>query len=183
MTALPRATNRYGAFVFGAFTGLLAIVRPLDFVVGSISFFYIAIRTFLARNANKDRHIFSYVLVRTATLAIAASIGPLLLAAFNMKLFGSVTSPYMTLSRDSGYDLSTIPEKFVSLFNDSSSLFLVYRQTFLARFPWLSITIAMVPAAFVLGPNILRLITILATAHVALYLAYGDLLPRSLFLY
>ena len=170
-------------FVFGAFTGLLALVRPLDFVISLISFFYIAFRTFLAKNANKDPHVFSYVLVRTAALAIAASIGPFLLAAFNMKLFGSVTSPYMTLSRDSGYDLSTIPEKFVSLFNDSSSLFLVYRQTFLARFPWLTIAIAMIPSAFVIGPNILRFITILATAHVALYLAYGDLLPRSLFLY
>ena len=59
----------------------------------------------------------------------------------------------------------------------------MHQQTFLARFPWLAISIAMIPSVFVFGPNILRFITILAVAHIALYLPYGDLHPRNLYIY
>jgi len=110
-------------------------------------------------------------------------IGPALMAAFNLKVYGHLTSPYMQVSRESGFDLATIPQKFVSLFDDSSALFLTPRQTFLARFPWLAITMAMMPSVLVFGPNILQLITVLAVVHVAMYLGYGDLHPEMLYTY
>jgi hypothetical protein len=40
---------------------------------------------------------------------------------------------------------------------------------------------AMIPSVLAFGPNILRLITVIACLHVALYLAFGDLLPNNLY--
>jgi len=105
------------------------------------------------------------------------------MAAFNEHVYGSLVSPYMQVSRDSGYNLATIPQKFVSLFNDGGALFLAPGGTFRKAFPWLAITIVMMPAVLFWGSNILRLIAVIAVVHVAMYLAYGDLLPSNLFLY
>ena len=118
-----------------------------------------------------------------AALVAGAVIGPALMAAFNFKVYGHLTSPYMQVSREGGFDLTTIPKKFVSLFNDSASVFLAPKQTFLRGYPWLALTMAMVPSVLTFGSNILRFVTIIACLHVALYLAYGDLLPGNLYTY
>ena len=168
---------------FGTLTSLLLLIRPLEFAVGLISFFYIVIRAVAAAKAKKEPPTSRRVVAIAAALVLGACIGPLALVAFNMNVYGSLESPYLIAIRNSGYDLATIPQKFVSLFDDSSSLFLVQRQTLLARFPWVAIAIAMIPSVFVFGPTILRFITILAVAHIALYLPYGDLHPRNLYIY
>ena len=167
----------------GMLTSLLLLVRPLEFAVGAISFLYIVIRTIAAAKATNALPFFRRPVTIAAALALGACISPLAIITFNMNAYGDLKSPDLLAVRTSGYDISTIAQKFVSLFNNSSSFLLVHQQTFLARFPWLAVSIAMIPSVFVFSPNILPFITILALAHVALYLPDRDLHPRNLFIY
>lgn len=165
------------------FAGLLALARPLDFVIDLVLFGYVAIRS-IAATWIEDRVVLTKRnLAIFAALAVGLASGPALLAVFNLKVYGSLVTPYVLGSRESGYDLATIPQKFVSLFNDSSALFLAPQQTFLHRFPWLVVTMAMIPSVLIFGSHILRLVTVIASFHVAMYLAYGDLTPHNLFVY
>ena len=168
---------------FAALTSMLALVRPLDLVIDLVMYGYIAVRCIGAVRMNKQAIFSARHFAIAAAFVGGTVIGPALMAAFNLQVYGHVTSPYMQVMSESGFDLATIPQKFVSLFDDSSALFLAPRQTFLARFPWLAVTMAMMPSVLVFGPNILQLITVLAVVHVAMYLAYGDLHPKMLYTY
>ena len=168
---------------FAALTGLLALVRPLDLIIDLVMYGYIAVRCIGATYMNKHAIFSARHFSIAAVLVAGAVIGPALMAAFNFKVYGHLTSPYMQVSRESGFDLTTIPKKFVSLFDDSASVFLAPKQTFLRGYPWLALTMAMVPSVLTFGSNILRFVTIIACLHVALYLAYGDLLPDNLYTY
>lgn len=168
---------------FAALTGLLALVRPLDLIIDLVMYGYIAVRCIGAARVKKHAIFSARHFTIAAAVVVGTVIGPALMAAFNLKAYGHLTSPYMQVSSESGFDLTTIPKRFVSLFDDSASVFLAPKQTFLRGYPWLALTIAMVPSVLTLGPNILRLITTIACLHVAMYLAYGDLLPENLYIY
>ena len=168
---------------FAALLSLLALVRPLDLIIDLVMYGYIAVRCIGAARVNKQAIFSARHFTIAAALVAGAMIGPATMAAFNLKVYGHLTSPYMQVLRESGFDLATIPEKFVSLFDDSTSVFLAPKQTFLHRFPWLALTIAVIPSVLAFGPNILRFITVIACLHVAMYLAYGDLLPDNLYTY
>ena len=166
---------------FAVLLSLLALTRPLELIIDLVMYGYIAVRCIGAARMNK-RAIFS---IRHFAIAAALFggivIGPALMAAFNLQVYEHVTSPYRQVMRDIGLDLVTIPKKFVSLFNDGASVFLTPKQTFIRGYPWLALTMAMIPSVLAFGPRILRLITVIACLHVALYLAFGDLLPNNLY--
>jgi len=168
---------------FAALTSLLAFVRPLDFIIDSVMYGYVAVRCIGAARMNKQAIFSARHFAIAAALVAGTMIGPVLMAAFNLKVYGHLISPYIQASRESGFDLATIPEKFVSLFDDGASVFLAPKQTFLRGYPWLALTMAMIPSVLAFGTNILRLITVIACLHVAIYLAYGDLLPDNLYTY
>ena len=168
---------------FAMLLSLLALTRPLDFVIDLVMYGYIAVRCIGAARMNKQAIFSARHFAIAAALVGGTVIGPVLMVAFNLQVYGHLISPYMQVSRESGFDLATIPKKFVSLFNDSTSVFLAPKQTFLRGYPWLALTMAMIPAVLAFGPNILRLITVIACLHVALYLAYGDLHPNNLYTY
>ena len=173
--------RRYLAF--GLLTGLVVLARPLDFVIDLVMSGYVAIRSIAAERKNKQAIFSPRLAAIAAALTAGALVGPAVFAIFNFRVYGSLASPYMLVSQESGYSLASIPQKFVSLFDDSAPLFLLPGQTFLARFPWLALTIAMIPPCLAFGGNVLRLITILVIAHFAAYLAYGDLIPENLYVY
>ena len=168
---------------FGLLTGILALVRPLDFAIDLVMFGYIALRCLGTAYANNEFLLSRRLCGIAAALAASACVGPLAMAAFNWAVYGSVISTYVQVSQDSGFTLSIVPQKIVSLFNDSESLFMVRRQTFIAGYPWLVASIAMIPTVLAFGSNILRLITTIACVHFAMYLAYGDLIPNNIYLF
>ena len=168
---------------FALLLSLLALTRPLDLIIDSVMCGYIAVRCIGAARMNKQAMFSARNIAIVVALMAGAVVGPVLLAAFNLQVYGHLTSPYMQVAQQTGFDLATIPKKFVSLFNDSASVFLAPKQTFLRGYPWLALTMAMIPPVLAFGPNILRLITVIGCLHVALYLAYGDLLPNNLYTY
>jgi hypothetical protein len=166
---------------FAVLLSLLALTRPLDLIIDLVMYGYIAVRCIGAARMNKQAIFSARHFAIAGAFVAGIVIGPALMAAFNLRVYGQVTSPYMQVMRDTGFDLITIPKKFVSLFNDAASVFLAPKQTFLRGYPWLALTMAMIPSVLAFGPNILRLITVIACLHVALYLAFGDLLPNNLY--
>ena len=168
---------------YGMLASLLVAIRPLDFAPAALTYVYIGIRTIHSAHRRGDA-VISWKHVRlAAALALGTAFGPCLYMAFSLRAYGSLIAPYIIISRDSGYLLPTIPQKFVSLFVDSDALYQVSEQTFLAYFPWLLVTIAMIPIVLFSAPNILRLICVLACTHFALYFAYSDLGPYNVFLF
>lgn len=162
---------------------LLVLIRPLDFASAALTYVYIGVRTLYSAH-KRDEAIVSWKHTRlAAALAFGTALGPFVYMAFSLRAYGSAIPLYFQIVHDSGYSFATIPQKFVSLFVDSDALYLVPKNTFLAYFPWLLVTISMIPIVLVSAPNNLKLICVLACVHFALYFAYADLGPDNLFLY
>lgn len=173
--------NPLSYLLFGLLGSLLSLVRPLDFLISTVFYIYVAVQSIAAAHI-ENKGIFHPRLLRIATALILGILAGLsIMVMFNLKVYGELLSPYMQISRDVGLHLGSIPQKFVSLFNDSQTLFLVKKQTFVAKFPWLILTIAMIPVVICFGSNLLRLITVASVIHLTLYLAYNDLTPRNIF--
>ncbi|MBI5921693.1 MAG: hypothetical protein HY847_08555 [Betaproteobacteria bacterium] len=158
--------------------GLIAIVRPLDAIVGGILWLGIFV------SAWKSAKPSSWKLIRNYLIALfAIFIGPLLFILFNQLVFGSPFGGYIRMGASNGYFLSDIAEKFVSIFLDGYTLYLEPKSGLLDHYPWL--TFALPALAFVLlrGDFALRVVAAAVCAQFVLYLPYGDLLPTGLWRY
>lgn len=165
------------SFWFALCIGLAIPARPLDGVIAGLLVPFWLLLIFRQFQSGKttgkslQRHI--------VLLAAGGLIGPLILLANNLFIFRSWKSGYMGLAKS--LDLSTVPQKFVSIFLDAGSLYLAPGQAMLTRLPWVLPLIAGVILCVLFGKVWQRAAAAIVIASFALYLSFTDLLPNGLF--
>jgi len=102
--------------------GLLAAVRPIDAVaVGVVIAVALIIIYWQFRTEDADRvPSISRVLI---LVTLGASIGPIIFLVFNYGVYGELMGRYFNVANSNGYYFSDLPEKFVSIWLDSKSLY------------------------------------------------------------
>jgi len=164
---------------FALCIGLVIPARPLDGAIAGLLlpfWLWLVVQRYRAGRMtwpSLQRHV--------AWLAAGGLVGPLLLLANNLLIFRNWKSSYMGLAKS--LDLSTVPQKFVSVFLDSGSLYLDPGQAMLTRLPWVLPVVAGVTLCLLFGKLWQRAAATIVVAALALYLSFTDLLPNGLFRY
>jgi hypothetical protein len=94
--------HRYLAF--GLLCGLVVLCRPLDFIIDLSMCAYVGILSVSSAIRKKEPMWSGRLLTIAAAMVLGISIGPALMAGFNKIAYDSIISPYMQISRESGYD-------------------------------------------------------------------------------
>lgn len=167
------------SFWFALCIGLAIPTRPLDGVIAGLLvpfWLWLLVLRFQSGQATMQslkRHI--------AFLAVGGLIGPLILLTNNLFIFRSWKSGYLGLAKS--LDLATVPQKFISVFLDSGSLYLDPGQAMLTRLPWVLPSIAGIILCILFGKLWQRAAAVIVIASFTLYLSFTDLLPNGLFRY
>ncbi|MGP9811911.1 hypothetical protein ACTZWT_10405 [Rhodopseudomonas sp. NSM] len=159
------------SFLFALLIGLAFLARPLDGVILGAALLPFWCWPFRNSLRQAVRH--------AACLAAGGLIGPVLFFANNLLIFRSPISPYMVETNDR-LRLTDIPEKFVSLFLDSGSLYFDSGQTILNAFPWFVVSLAIIVSLVVFGKRWARATAVLILLMFAIYLSFDDLFPSGL---
>lgn len=165
------------AFGIALVLGLLFPLRPLDILLSVILLgaWCAGAKNLLSRG--------NQAAVSVKVLAAACAgflVGPLLYAAFNWMVFGTLNSDYVQDSISNGYFPGDLGEKFLSIFRDGRSLYLEPRSGIVDRYPWILLVFPSLIYIAVRGDSLLRVLALLVFAQYILYLPYGDLLPTGL---
>src|SRR5262249_7735227 len=130
--------------------------------------------------SDRMRHVGRHAL----PLIIGGLIGPAILLGVNLLIYGRPFSPYVRgFGGTDIFSSATTPEKFVSLFLDSASLYVEPRHVLFRRFPWLLAALFAIAICLLLGSWWLRAAALAAALQVGLYLPFDDLLPNGLYRY
>jgi hypothetical protein len=170
------------SFLFGLVLGLIVPTRPLDALaaLASLPFWLVALSS--AETIRGCPHALRGSLPHLIAVALGAGIGPLVYLGSNLLIHGQLSSPYIPFSL-AFFARSTIPEKFVSIFFDSSGLYLAPAQTLAARFPFIILVLPALAVCLRYGPLWLRAAALMTMFQFTFYMAYLDLLPQALYRY
>lgn len=170
------------SFIFAASLGLLVPLRPLDAIWAlPIGIAYLGL--IWVRSGNSGFGQWREKSAHTLTALVGGALGGVLFIVFNFKIYDSVLGGYFKVAAKNGYFLSDLPEKFVSLFADSFSLYLEPHASLIDHYPWLVISLLGVVYGLLRGDLLLRVLAVCIILQVILYFPYGDLLPNGMWRY
>ena len=164
--------------------GAIGAVRPLDFIVwlpAALTFYFGILRT----SANPWRPGFAIrrALLLGAIVVTAGLLVPALYVGFNYATSGTFLGTYIIRNSVNGYQVHGLVRKFVSLFFDSSTVYVEPDQAIADRFWPLYLAFPLIVYYLVKGPLILRVLCITIATQFLLYVPYADLLPNGVFRY
>ena len=170
------------SLMFGLMLGLLVPTRPPDAIAALSLVPFWMLSTWRATVFGRDSGRMRSFVSHTIGAGIGASVGPVVLFSFNFLVFGRPLSPYVATS-SSQFFWGNLPEKFISIFLDSGTLFIQPAQTLLARFPWVTVGLCAIAICLRYGPIWLRAASTAVALQFVVYLAFTDLLPSGLYNY
>lgn len=169
------AAARVRPLAIGLLVGLLATVRPLETVPAGI---LVVVRLpALLRQAEAPR------LQTLAKLALGAAVPLLVLAGFDLAVWGNLAGGYYRLpggGAQQGLLPATMLSKFVALWSDGSPYGLAH-ETMLAHEPWLFLGLLGCALALVSGSSALAAIAAALLLHALAYATFVQLTPANLF--
>lgn len=162
----------------------LGLSRPIDALLAGV--FFLAYLILLYKKSNQ-----LVVKDKIKDLAPALTIfiiGPLIAiaiyAAFNEKVFGTPLGGYVdSTATSSGYFITELIQKSVSLLLDSGSLYATPGEGIVEHYPWIAVAFAGIILCFFIGDAFLRILAIALVIHFCLYAPYGDLQPVGVWRY
>jgi hypothetical protein len=163
--------------VFGSLYGLLVPLRPID----AAAFAPMVLAYCWRLAANPHQRASGKITWNLALFGLGLLPGIAIFLAFNLVVFHAWAGGYLHTSvYNFGFTTERLPEKAVSMFLDSGSIYLVPRAALLAHYPWLILSAIGAMLALLRGPFVLRSIAICLATTAMLYLPYDDFLPTGL---
>lgn len=178
-----RAVSPAESLLFSAILGLIVPTRPLDAAVALLLYpFWLAglWRAGHGRTAARVGRMVPHLVALTA----GGLPGPMILFGTDLLIYGRLSSPYLRgFGQREIFSWSTIPEKFVSIYLDSASLYVEPGQVVFRRFPWMLVGFLAIVVCLALGSLWLRAAALAAIVQLTIYVAFDDLLPNGLYRY
>jgi Domain of unknown function (DUF7024) len=168
-------------FIVAISLGLLSPTRPIEAVVGAVLGLAFLIGYWRARrNAAANLPAPSRFL---PLAVIGFAIGPAIYFVFNKVVFGNPLGGYMQFAGANGYFPADLPEKFISLWLDAKTLYGENNAGLTEHYPWLFLSLAGFVWVLLRGDALLRVAALAIGLLFALYMPYGGLPPKILWLY
>jgi hypothetical protein len=160
-------------FLLGALAAAVGLLRPTDLLVAVTVLAVVGV--FELRRAG----IGAWATVWRVALGGAVPVA--LVLALHVSVYGLSPSPYMQLSGNLGFSLHAYGWKAFNLLIEPRAWWQA-GEGLLHRHGWLAVSLLALPFALASGWA-MAMLAIAAVAHVALYVAYVDLLPSGFWLF
>lgn len=190
-TSTPAALAHWAALLLGAAyvggqrrpmllgltAGAVFVMRPADAIAPAVAIL-VAFMLRLRGAAPRDWRL---LVAEGLQIGAGAALPILMLFALHVAIFGLETSPYMKVSGTLGFSVHAYGWKAYNIlveprawWGDGVGL--------LQRAPWVAVAALLLPFALRAGPGVL-LLTLAVGLHLAVYIAYVDLLPTGFWRY
>nr|VFK63754.1 MAG: hypothetical protein BECKUNK1418G_GA0071005_103624 [Candidatus Kentron sp. UNK]VFK70939.1 MAG: hypothetical protein BECKUNK1418H_GA0071006_104325 [Candidatus Kentron sp. UNK] len=180
-TGWPLRTATLNAVFFGFTLGALAATRTVDLAVMmpvALTYAFFVLRDLLLLSEKR---------LQSLAAAVAGLVGFLIpflgWLAFNNAVYGAFFGGhYFNAAESIGFFPSTLPVKIYSQLLDSFTLHGEADQDWLSRLPLFALSLAFLPALFVLRvPLVFRVAAIVIAIQFAIYYSFADIVPTGTF--
>jgi hypothetical protein len=177
------ASSPLRAAMFGALAGAIAPFRPLDMLLAApLAASFLGAPSTSARTL-PARVRFVEVARNAMILAVTAALGPLVLVAWNLRIYGNVIGAYGTAVQSYGFSIGVLPQKLTALFLDSAALNLEPHAAILERFPWIALAAFGIALTWLDGWSVASALGVSIVLQILVYACYADLSPHGLWRY
>ena len=149
---------------------LIIPTRPVDTIAAFL--FGIAILFLLYRHRESPYNL----KIELPILIIASCIGPIIFITFNLLIFNNIIGGYLIYNSGNGFYFADIPEKFISIFINSYSLYGEKTAALFKNIYWLPFSLVCIIWALFYKDILIKTLALSITLHYLIYIFTGKII-------